>query len=511
MALRRNADTPVAGGIWAKGYRELTQSVWSTRLSTMSAPRAGAVRVLRVVHMVAREIAAGQLTLRAMSLVYTTLLSLVPLLAVSFSVLKGFGVQDQLQPMLVKVLAPLGEAGVEITMRIVEFVENVRVGLLGSVGLGLLLYTVISLVQKVERSFNYTWRVRQGRSFGQRFSHYLSVLLVGPVLVFSAVGLTASLASSSITKQLLAVEPLGWLVSNAGTFVPTALITLAFSFAYVFLPNTAVKWRCAFVGALVAGALWHLVGWGFATFVVSTTGTTQAIYSSFAILVLFMVWLYVAWLILLIGSSVAFYTQHPEYLGLLVNELNVSNRMKERLSVQSIFVIAQRYYYGRSAVSSVVLAERLSVPLDPVKDVLEELTKAGILVAAGEPADAYLPARDLSRITVDEVIEVVRAANESTYLSKDRLRTNVAIDDLFERMRSAREQALGGLTLRELVAANPPLGLPEISPVASLATNPVAGEEDVVDDDQDGCSKNGTDESIDDGVSTPHHTKDKSQ
>ncbi|MFT5393077.1 MAG: membrane protein, partial [Gammaproteobacteria bacterium] len=382
-----------------------------------------------------------------------------------------------------------------------------RVGLLGSVGLGLLLYTVISLVQKVERSFNYTWRVRQGRSFGQRFSHYLSVLLVGPVLVFSAIGLTASLASSSVTKQLLAVEPLGWVVSSAGTLVPTALVTLAFSFAYVFLPNTAVKWRCAFAGALVAGALWHLVGWGFATFVVSATGTTQAIYSSFAILVLFMVWLYVAWLILLIGSSVAFYTQHPEYLGLLVNELNVSNRMKERLSVQSVFVIAQCYYHGRGAISSVELAARLGVPLDPVKDALEELTKAGILVEAGELADVYLPARDLCRISVEEVIAVVRAANESTYLSKDRLRTDVAIDDLFEQMRSAREQALGGLTLRELVAANPPLGLPEVSPATSPATNPVAGEGGVVEDDQDGCAK-GTDNSIDDGATTPHHTKD---
>ena len=110
------------------------------------------------------------LTLQAMSLVYTTLLSLVPLIAVSFSVLKGFGVHNQVEPMLSSVLAPLGDKGAEITSKIIEFVENTKAGVLGSLGLVLLFYTVVSLIQKIERSFNFTWRISKPRPFAQRFS-----------------------------------------------------------------------------------------------------------------------------------------------------------------------------------------------------------------------------------------------------------------------------------------------------------------------------------------------------
>ena len=430
--------------------------VWSANLAALSPAHAGLVRTMRLFHMVGREIADGQLTLRAMSLVYTTLLSLVPLLAVSFSVLKGFGVHDQLEPTLMNVLAPLGEKAAEITTRIVEFVENVQVGLLGSLGLGLLLYTVISLVQKVERAFNYTWRVRRERPISQRFSDYLSVLLVGPLLVFTAMGVTATLASSSIAQQLMSIEPLGWLAQFARVFVPVALLIAAFTFAYMFLPNTRVRLRPALAGALVAGVLWQLIGWGFAAFVISSTSTTAAIYSSFAILVIFMLWLYLAWLTLLIGASVAFYTQHPEYLGLLVGELNISNRMRERLALQSAFVIAQRHYYGLPPLPTVELAERLAVPLDPVEEALGALTSARIVVPAGQRADAYVPARDLALIGLDELISVVRSAAESAYLNQDRLRTDRAIDDVFSTLRDAREQALAGRTLRELVASHPP-------------------------------------------------------
>lgn len=432
--------------------------VWSANLATLNPAHAGLVHTMRVFHMVGREIAEGQLTLRAMSLVYTTLLSLVPLLAVSFSVLKGFGVHDQLEPALLNVLAPLGDKAVEITNRIVEFVENVRVGLLGSVGLGLLLYTVISLVQKVERTFNYTWRVRRGRPISQRFSDYLSVLLVGPLLVFTALGLTATLASSSVAQELMAIEPLGWLARFGRAFVPIVLIIAAFTFAYMFLPNTRVRFRPALAGALVAGILWQLIGWAFATFVVSSTSTTTAIYSSFAILIIFMLWVYLAWLTLLIGASVAFYTQHPEYLGLLVGELNISNRMKERLALQSAFVIAQRHYYGLPPLPTVQLAERLGVPLDPVDEALGALASANIVVAAGEHADAFVPARDLALIGIDQLLSVVRGAGESTYLNQARLRTDPAVDELFSTLHTAREQALGGRTLRELVASYPPIG-----------------------------------------------------
>jgi len=455
--------------IWDNCRAALWNLVWAGNLASLDGGRAGLVRGLRVMHMVAREIAAGQLTLRAMSLVYTTLLSLVPLLAVSFSVLKGFGVHDQLEPALLNVLSPLGEKADAVTARIVQFVENVRVGLLGSLGLGLLLYTVISLVQKIERAFNYTWRVRRDRPIGQRISDYLSVLLVGPLLVFTAMGLMATLASSSLAKSVLSIPALGSAVSAANAFLPVLLIVAAFTFAYMFLPNTKVRFRPALIGALVAGLLWHLIGWAFATFVVTSTSTAQAIYSSFAILVVFMLWLYCGWLTLLIGASIAFYTQHPEYLGLLVGELNISSRMKERLTLQCTFVIAQRHYYGMPALETVEIAKRLGVPVDPVDEMLGALGEAGVLVETG--ASAWVPGRDLSRIGVEEVLDVVRRASESSYMNQARLRTDPAVDALVGELADAREALLAGKTLRDLVVDHPPQGA--VVPLTSSTPLPV--------------------------------------
>jgi membrane protein len=223
--------------------------------------------------------------MRAMSLVYTTLLSLVPLLAVSFSVLKAFGVQNQLEPALLNFLAPLGPKGAELTATIIGFVDNMRVGVLGSVGLALLLYTVVSLIQKVERAFNYTWHVSHNRRFVERFSDYLSVLLIGPVLMFSALGATASILNTSLVLSMAKIPVLGWIIDTGGTLLPYFFAIAAFTFVYVFVPNTRVRLGPAVVGAIVAGVLWQSIGWGFAFFMVGSTNYA-AIYSGFAILIL---------------------------------------------------------------------------------------------------------------------------------------------------------------------------------------------------------------------------------
>ena len=282
--------------------------------STKRGPVARAfLRLAHLLEVLIRDLAQGYLSLQAMSLVYTTLLSLVPLLAVSFSVLKGFGVHNQIEPALHSLVAPLGNEADDVTRRIIGFVDNMKVGVLGSVGLGLLIYTIVSMVQKIEEALNYTWHVQRSRSFFQRFGRYISVILVGPVLVFAALGVSASVMSTTLMQDILAVEPVGRAMKAAARLVPFVLITAAFTFVYLFVPNTRVRFGPALVGAVVAGLLWQSAGWAFTRFVVSST-QYAAIYSGFAILVLFMIWVYVAWLIVLVGASIAFYQQHPEYL-----------------------------------------------------------------------------------------------------------------------------------------------------------------------------------------------------
>ncbi|RPI38085.1 MAG: hypothetical protein EHM54_01385 [Nitrospiraceae bacterium] len=168
----------------------LTKKLWQIDLDSVSAVRAWWLKFLRFLYVLLLELSEEQLALRAMSLVYTTLLSIVPLLAVSFSVLKAFGVQTKFEILLYYFLEPLGEKGVDLSLKIIGFVENINVSVLGSIGLTMLVYTVLSQLRKVESSLNYIWNVKGTRSFEKRFSNYLSVLLVGPILIFSAVGIT---------------------------------------------------------------------------------------------------------------------------------------------------------------------------------------------------------------------------------------------------------------------------------------------------------------------------------
>ena len=185
--------------------------------------------------------------------------------------LKAFGVHNQIEPLLQNLLAPLGERGNEITTQILGFIAHMNVGVLGAVGLALLLYTVVSLMQKIEESFNAIWHVTQLRSMGERFSRYLSVLLVGPILVFAALAMTAMAFSSEFVQTLVSIEPLGTLILGVAKLMPYALVIGAFTFFYAFVPNTRVRFLPAFVAGTIGGILWQSAGWGFALFVASSS------------------------------------------------------------------------------------------------------------------------------------------------------------------------------------------------------------------------------------------------
>ena len=426
-------------------------TLWETDLDTLSWQRAGAIQVVRFFYVMGRDIADGQLNLRAMSLVFTTLLSLVPLLAISFSVLKGFGIHNEIEPILMNLLAPLGEKGSEIALRIIGFVENIKVGVLGSVGLGLLVYTVMSLMQKIERAFNFAWRVNTARSFSQRFSGYLSVLMVGPLLIFSSLGITATMTASPLVLALTEIQPFGWMIALAGKLVPYFMVVCAFTFIYVFMPNTRVRVGSALVGALVSGLLWEGMGWGFTTFILSSTKYT-AIYSAFATPVLFMIWLHLSWLVLLIGAAIAFYHQHPEFLTPLRGALRLSNRMKEKIALMAMALIGRRYYDGGPGWNGHALAQYLRVPVIAMDTVLNVLEAGGFLKQTDDEPPLYLPARPLETTSVAELLDAMATAGErQPYLTYGRIPPDGTVDHLLAEVDQARSGVANGVMLKDLI------------------------------------------------------------
>lgn len=396
-----------------------------------------------------RDITEGGLDLRATSLVYTTLLSLAPLLAVSFSVLQAFGAHNQMRPLLLEVLDPLGESqAVEIADRIIGFVNNLDVGVLGFTGFALLFYTVLSLLQKIEDCFNQIWRVGQSRGFRRRFSEYLSVLLVGPVLVFSALGLMASLSSHEIVKAIISLEPFGTLYYLLVRLLPNLLMIAAFTFLYLFIPNTRVRFTAALAGGIAAGLGWRLAGWLFGLFVAGSA-QYQAIYSSFAILIVFMIWLYVNWLILLVGVDISFYVQHPAHPRLERRGFRLGYASSRRVGLTVMYLLAERFQGGAPPWTLDELATALGLPCRCVEEVLEALRRRGLIIAVDPDNTAYLPARELGGVTLLDILDALDAESGSADAPHDPALKPPVVEEVMRRLREARSGAVGGMNLRD--------------------------------------------------------------
>jgi len=428
----------------------LNTAVWETSLSSMHRWQAWLIQMLRILIATARDIAGGLPTLRAMGLVYTTLLSLVPLLAVSFSVLKGFGVHNQVEPMLLHMLEPLGDQGVEITNKIIGFVDNVNVKVLGSLSLVFLFYTVISLLTKIEQALNNTWRIREYRGIMQRITKYISVIMVGPVLIFTGIGLTASVSTSTVANALASMEGFGTLIWIASKLASFLLIAGAITFIYILVPNEKVKITSAFTGAVVAALLWKLTGWLFASFVAGSV-KYSAIYSSFAVIIIFMIWLYLSWLILLVGASVAFYHQHPERTSSRQQFIRLSSRLREKIGLLVMLRVGQSFHQDSEKLTKQQLSRNLDIATDALDLVIRPLEKHGLLTESCDNSRVYLPGKSLDHINIRDIWDAVRSAQESTYLNPDNVASDRSVDSLLQNINASINNSLGDMTLLDLV------------------------------------------------------------
>ena len=388
----------------------LEKLVWGDHLERSGRLGRFAAVVLRYMYGLGRDIVFGQLTLRAMSLVYTTLLSVVPLIAFSFSVLKGLGKHKELEPLLYDFLAPLGPQGEQITQQVIALVDNVKGSVLGGVSLAFFIYTAISMVQKVEESFNYVWYVSKPRSFARRFSEYFFVLLIGPILMVTALGMITSIRSNAVVQMILTNESLGRIFVVASQLTPYLLITGVFTFLYMYMPNTKVKFKAALVGGLAGGFLWASAGAFFATFILYAS-RTQLIYSGFAVAITTLIWLYLSWLILLIGAQLAFYFQQPAFLRIGRREPRLSNSMRERLALNVMYLVGKAFRDPDATTSIGEISQQLSMPSIALTPVTNALESAALLITTEN--EELLPGREMARIPLNDILAVVRTQGET--------------------------------------------------------------------------------------------------
>ena len=411
---------------------------WFQRLGTQA---------LRLVTAVSMEFRHRLLDARAAGLVFTTLLSLVPFLAVMFSVLKAFDVHHVVEPLLVQTLEPLGPRSKEITSTIVGIVDNMKIGVLGVFGTAGLFYATYSLIDKIEQALNAIWQVKQGRTWERKFADYLGAVLVGPVLVVSAFGLLVSLQSPTLVQRLAEMEPLGTLLVWSGDMVPFVMLCAVFTFLYKTIPNTPVRVSSAVVGGVSAAVVWIIAEEVFAKFV-AAFANYSAIYSSFAVLMLFLLWLYTGWMIVLIGAQFSFFHQYPTAFWSRLLWDQGTHVFREQLALKVLRVLGHHYLRGDRPLRLPELSSELNIPLPLVEEQAERLVEYGFVSRLQEPGGVSLvKAPDL--ISVKEVLNSVR--NGAPPWVVPQLDPSDPVSALLHRRNQAVEHALVGETVQSLL------------------------------------------------------------
>jgi membrane protein len=440
------------------------RDIWRTDL--VAASRLGAIGIypLRVLLIVVRGFwFEHQGLLRASALTYSTMLSLVPMLAFALAFLKGLGVNNLLEPFLIN----MGVIGSEETVRMVlSYANNIEVRTLGGLGLATLVFTTVLGVGNIERAFNEIWGVRTERPILRKIADYASVLVLGPVALLLATGINTRLHSPTFITTWLGLRVIGEAVTFFSTVMATILpyvaLWLVFAFFYSFLPNTRVQAMPALIGGMVGGTLWQIAQWGYIAFQVGLANA-QAIYGALAQLPVLMLWIYVSWVTTLLGAEVAYACQHVTtyFPARLVHCTSVY--VREWLAHALYFSLVRTFIEGSGTWSAVTFAQRHHIPLHLLNEILAPLQDAGLLVETAASPDHYVPGRDPTNITPWHLLQALRHHGDQA------LGGIIALYDpltsrLMAQMEETQQQVAGTYTIPQWLAGKEQAGDIERSP-----------------------------------------------
>lgn len=409
----------MASGTNLRGRLERAQhffstEVWEVRLDQLPKRQALRYRAARIAYCAAQGMFfSDTLHVRAAALTYFTVLSLVPLLAFIFAILKGFGAYDALVERTLRPYVLATFEGNEALQRafdqILDFVQGTGVASLGVFGLLTLLYAATRLLHNVEEALNHIWNVPAGRSPLRQLTDYAAIIMVTPLCLLLAAGLGTV---SQLVDVLKSVEERlgmgGFLDWSMAVLGPFAVILLGLLFLYVVMPNTSVNVRSALVGAAVGGVLWYAMLIVHVRFQVGVA-RFNALYSSFGVIPIFLVWVYVSWLAVMVGAQVAATSQKERSQTQRMREAASDQDYREAVGLSALLRIAQAFVRGEAAPGLSALGAELDVSEQLLDDLLRRVERAGLVVRAGE-ADGkrFVLARMPESISVKDVLDALR-------------------------------------------------------------------------------------------------------
>ncbi|WP_445369618.1 YihY/virulence factor BrkB family protein [Methylomonas sp. BW4-1] len=349
--------------------------------------------------------------LRASALTLYSILSIVPVIAMLFGIAKGFGFEKMLEQQLLERAPKQYSLVLQLIGFAQNLLENTKGEVVAGIGIVVLFWTVISLIGNIEESFNYIWKIAKARSLGRKFSDYLSLMLLAPVLLIAASSITV-FVETQITWLITAIElpEVGtWLVVKALSFSPVLLMIGLFAFTFIFMPNHKISYRAGIAAGMVTGISYHLLQWAYLSLQIGVS-SYNAIYGSFAALPLFVVWLQTCWMIVLFGCELAFFTQNYQTYRNNNRFSNLSFYLKKVIALQIMHVIVKNFSRLNKPLDAAEIAGKLAIPIAIIQDVLLKLITSQLIVELKEQdnGDAvYLPAMDINLLTISLVLNAL--------------------------------------------------------------------------------------------------------
>ncbi|HOE16753.1 MAG TPA: YhjD/YihY/BrkB family envelope integrity protein [Syntrophorhabdaceae bacterium] len=395
----------------------LKAGIWEMSLDGLPPMKARAVRFLRTFLVAVSGFIEHKSIAQASILTYYTVLNIVPLVAVIFAIAKGFSLDKIVEKHILE-MAENANWQSEVTEQLLmfsrSFLEQAKGGVIAGIGVVLLFWTVVSILGKIEDSFNTVWGVTRSRTILRKFTDYMATLILTPVLFAIASSLTV-LVSGEVGLILNKIKLLGVFSSVIFfllKFLPYVSLWVLLTVLYTIMPNTKVPLKSAIIGSIVGGTLVQIVQWLYITFQIGVA-SQGAIYGSLAALPLLFGWLQTSWMIVLFGLEITYAHGHSETYGLQPDYSGVSAASKKIMMLSIFNLIVQRFSAGERPFSAREIAGKLKIPLVLVRELLGNMLKANLVTEVVDEkgsGSCFQPARSIEKFTMQDVIGAYEGA-----------------------------------------------------------------------------------------------------
>lgn len=414
-----------------------SKEYWSLKNIEASPRRRFLVKQIRIFSLVIKGFSEDKVQIRASALTYYTMLSIVPIAAMAFAIAKGFGFEARLQDALIDSLEGQEQVAEWIMNFATRYLSNIKGGVIAFIGILILFWSVMRLLSNIELAFNDIWQIKKSRAISRKFSDYISLVVIAPVLIVVSIGINIFLSEQqNMTEETFPlIGYIGPILSVLLKTLPIVFVCSVFMLIYIVMPNTRVKVSSAFIAGVIAGGLFQLLNSFYITAQSSLT-SYGAIYGSFAALPLFLIWLQLSWLIVLLGAEIAFANQNVMHYEEETDTYMISQHMKHIVSLLVTKQIVLNFKNGDDPMTAEDLARKLDLPIRLVRDIIYELSEVGLIsetVTENVKENAYQPASDINNITVAHVFKLLdrRGTDQVNTENEDELARMVKLVDSF--------------------------------------------------------------------------------